>query len=421
MDKKLGKKKKGSVMILLAILLPSLLGFTSMAIDVGNIYFVHNKMQTAADAAALAAATSVNTITPGNNSSASTLAQQIATKNNFTNGSNNTVVTVSIPPGNPYGHSSSYANNSNYARVQISQPVALFFGGFVGISTMAVSTNAVAGPGSSAPVVVSLATSGSGLNIQGSSSITAVGGTINVNSTSSSAIVLTGTSTITASQVNDVGGFSGSTNYVHGTLNQNYSTPASDPFASISTPSAPYTCNYTNYNAGGVTVATLSPGVYCGGINIGASAKVTFNPGLYIIYGGGFSVSGAATATGSGVTFFNTGTASGTYKYGGITVAGSAAVTLSAPTSGTYTGMLFMQAPQNTVAASLSGATNSFYEGNLYFPGAAITISGSSSLAQPVGITAAQSINITGASSITFTNSYGGGSSVSSSGIVLYE
>jgi len=37
---------------------------------------------------------------------------------------------------------------------------------------------------------------------------------------------------------------------------------------------------------------TLSPGVYCGGISISGSQKVNFEPGVYIMDGGSFDVSG---------------------------------------------------------------------------------------------------------------------------------
>ena len=62
--------------------------------------------------------------------------------------------------------------------------------------------------------------------------------------------------------------------------------------------------------------------------------------GTYIIEGGGFSVSGAASVTGSGVMIVNAGSdypnTGGTY--GSISLSGSGSYKLTPPTSGTYAG-----------------------------------------------------------------------------------
>ena len=81
------------------------------------------------------------------------------------------------------------------------------------------------------------------------------------------------------------------------------------------------------------------------------------NSGLYIIEGGGFTVSGNASVTGSGVTIFNAGskypTTGGTY--GSITLSGNGTFNLSAPTTGTYAGVVIFQPADNTKALSVSG------------------------------------------------------------------
>ena len=74
------------------------------------------------------------------------------------------------------------------------------------------------------------------------------------------------------------------------------------------------------------STATLNPGVYCGGIDVGSTGVVTFNPGNYILAGGGFNVNGGATVRGQNVMFYNT---TGAHKPGPIWVNGSATVDLS--------------------------------------------------------------------------------------------
>lgn len=402
-------KQKGAAAILFAILLPMLLALTCLAIDVSNLFLVREKMQVAADSAALAAAVSVYTVTPGNKGTAVTLAQTASQANGFTNGQNQISVTVSIPPGDPYHISPTYASNSSYARVQISQPVPLYFGGIVGISTMTVSANAVAGPTSVLQSVVTLAPSGSGaFQITGSGSVNLLQGSMSVNSSDSAALSVVGSATLTASAFNIAGGYSDVGGTIVGTINTHASNTSTDPFASLTPPTVPSTCNYTNYSLVGSSGGTLNPGTYCRGISLIGSGAVTFNPGTYILNGGGLNIVGSGSVSGTGVTFYNTGQASGSDAYGGISIVGSGSIQLSAPTTGTYAGMLIMQDPKNTQQASITGSSSTNFAGNLYFPGASLTITGSGTMSQPLGITVAQKITITGSGNIKFSNSYGG-------------
>ena len=51
-----GAGERGAVLVLVTLLLPVLIGFMALAIDVGYLYSVKRKLQTVADAAALACA-----------------------------------------------------------------------------------------------------------------------------------------------------------------------------------------------------------------------------------------------------------------------------------------------------------------------------------------------------------------------------
>ena len=90
------------------------------------------------------------------------------------------------------------------------------------------------------------------------------------------------------------------------------------------------------------TDAVLTPGTYCGGIYVGNGAtNVTFSSGIYVINGGGLSFNGSGkTVTGNGVMFYLTGTNS---TYDSVAIQNGVSVTFSAPTSGTYQGVLFFQ------------------------------------------------------------------------------
>jgi hypothetical protein len=141
-------------------------------------------------------------------------------------------------------------------------------------------------------------------------------------------------------------------------------------------------CTAHNFKVNGGTTVTIPPGTYCGGITISGSVDhIIFSPGEYILVGGGLSVNGSATVTGSGVTFFNT--YSNSDHYGAISLTGSGLVSLTAPTSGTDKALLFYQDPtvswSSSNGSSISGGTNSVFNGILYFPTTDLTYGGNSS------------------------------------------
>ena len=78
-----------------------------------------------------------------------------------------------------------------------------------------------------------------------------------------------------------------------------------DPLAGLAAPSS---SGLTNYGSVSLTSGsrTISPGIYSS-IKVSNSASLTMSPGTYIIKGGGFSVSGNANVSGSGVTIYNAG------------------------------------------------------------------------------------------------------------------
>jgi hypothetical protein len=108
------------------------------------------------------------------------------------------------------------------------------------------------------------------------------------------------------------------------------------------------------------------------------------NPGLYVIKGGGFTVSGSAAVSGSGITIFNAGsnynvTTDGG-NFGGIAFSGNGNVNLSPPTLGPYAGVLIYQSRVNSRALSIGGNANFKTSGIIYAANAQLTMSGNSSL-----------------------------------------
>ena len=122
----LKKQKRGSIMIMVVIVIPVLLGILSLAVDLGNVFLVRSQMQNAADAASLAAAGRLRSgTTAGQIAIAKTAAVNIANLNGFPIGAATTIV-VAIPPGpSPDGSTATYAANPLYARVTVTHNVPL--------------------------------------------------------------------------------------------------------------------------------------------------------------------------------------------------------------------------------------------------------------------------------------------------------
>lgn len=141
-------------------------------------------------------------------------------------------------------------------------------------------------------------------------------------------------------------------------------------------------------------------------------------PGLYIFTGStGLSVIGAVNISQSGtagVTIYNSGT-------GAISFTGASNVSLTAPTTGTYAGILFYQNPSDTAAATVTGASNADYIGALYFPDAALNYSGASNGAYTILV--AQTLAFVGAANIgdNYSTLPGGSPIAASTGITFAE
>jgi hypothetical protein len=149
-----------------------------------------------------------------------------------------------------------------------------------------------------------------------------------------------------------------------------------DPLASLQPPTVG-SCNHTNYNWSQGTT-TLSPGVYCGGINI-SGGNVSFSAGEYILDGGGLQINSASTTvTGSGVSFYNTATSG--YSYGTLTISGQPNVTFSAPTSGSMEGIFWFsdRNDTNTNQSQFNGATTASVQGTIYMPTGSLLYTGQS-------------------------------------------
>jgi len=195
---------------------------------------------------------------------------------------------------------------------------------------------------------------------------------IQIDSSSSSALSVSGSACVSGTAINIVGGDSATC--ANPTPKTDVDLEA-DPLAWLPAP-AVGGCNYTNTKVNKGPAPTLNPGVYCGGITISGGNGAYVTSGTYILLGGGLTVSGGSWIQGAspatGVTFYNTSDASHTWKP--ITVSGGSNITLKAPATGTYEGILFFDRTVSTTQQTVSGGSGANIEGALYLPNTPLTL-----------------------------------------------
>ena len=235
--------------------------------------------------------------------------------------------------------------------------------------------------GSIYSIVVLSPTANGALTVSGNAKVS-VPGAIVVDSSSSSAISGSGTASLTASIIDAVGGYQKASGETFSPAPSTGAASLADPLAGLATPS---TSGLTNYGSVNLTSGskTISPGIYSS-IKVSNSASLTMSAGTYIIEGGGFSVSGSANVSGSGVTIYNAGSncpsTGGTY--GSINWSSTGTFNLSAPSSGTYAGILIFQSRDNTQTLSInvSGNSGSAITGTIYAASAQLVDGGTTPL-----------------------------------------
>lgn len=368
-------ESRGSVAIVVALIIFAAIGMTALAVDVSLWSSAKNAAQGAADDAALSAVVAADA---GNSSTRiKNEALGIAALHGFTNGVNGVTVTLTNPPT-----SGNYAGNSSAYEVTVTQPQKLYFAGVLGHApTVAGSAVGLASGG--APCLLSLNTSAIGaINLNTSAAAGVSNCIVAANSSSSQAVELQGSSVnLTAPEMNVVGNYSvsGGATMSVATLKTDAAATA-DPYANLAVPSFSG-CNHKNYSVGGMGMkminVTLNPGVYCNGLSIsGSGTTVTMNPGIYIINSGNFDIGNGATVNGSGVSVVLTSTSN---SYGTVNISGCT-VSITAPSSGSMQGVAICQDRRAPSSGSnvISGGSGVNIAGSLYFPSQTLAYSGNS-------------------------------------------
>ncbi|MGE4064153.1 MAG: pilus assembly protein TadG-related protein [Rhodospirillaceae bacterium] len=354
-------------MIIAAFILPVALGFTALAVEGGLWYADQHQLRNMADTAALAAGWA-------RKDEADELDAAVAAVEEMGyDAAIDEVFVISPPEGG------AYEDDEQALEILVvrTRPV-LMSAMFVDGDDMAIEARSVVrldeAPG--APLcMLALRPTNNGYTASGGATLTLDNCGMHVNSSSSGAMTMSGGATVTADWVH-VGGTitkSGGAQVYTEEL-ETGADPLADPYSDLEFPGAG-TCDYNNVHYSGSAVVTLNPGRYCNGLQASGSAKITLNPGTYIIDRGALQFSGGTTLTGTGgVTIILTGSGS---QWASATFSGGSTITLNAPTTGSYAGMVLMKNRLATSGAvSLSGGSGMKLKGAIYMPTQAISYSG---------------------------------------------
>ncbi len=452
----LWRQDHGQVTLLAALSLVVLLGFTGFAVDVGNLRLSKNNLQAAADAAAIAAALEIQSCAGTAlcsamvNATAASLSENgfgsaVMTTNCAAQGTSTVRVSLNNGPC-ARGTSDPYTGKTNYVEVVLARSTPMWFSSAMGMKSTVVSARSEAGRAQGTNCIFALdPDGGNAVSVDLLASVNGHCGMV-VESNAWNALSCNLLASISMSQI----GVAGHTQQLLCPVSPTPKTIAvpspADPLASLPKPSVPacgtsLTSPY--HGAPGPIVilgnATLYPdAAYCGGITILPTANVTFMPGTYVLKStsilglpvlGGLSLDIGGTINGSGVTFYNYGP-SGAISMVATSLLGNG-VNLSAPTSGTYSGILFFQDPQNVSQATILGTTswNTNINGTYYFPTARVLFAASGVTAYNILVAydidfAALTLGTTKATASSFMSDYSSlanGSPLQSSAAVLVQ
>jgi Flp pilus assembly protein TadG len=419
--RRLPNEKRGSVAIYFSLSLFPILMMTGAAIDYGRALSAKAHLQSAVDAATVAVTQSSVQSPNFTQTQRLALAQ---TTFNAALGPLASTLNVTVGESDPTSAKAYYevtASTSvptaimNIAKID-SMPITVKSGGKI--------KNAPSGPGTGC--VLSLDNSAvDAFWDNGNATVNLSGCDIYDNSSNGAALAVGGNATLVAKSINVTGGVSGASK-ITTTMTKSDGSKAiytgaartPDPYANVTIP-AYLGCDQTNYST--TKDAALTPGVYCGGIQINSKAVVTMAPGLYVINGGSFTINGQASLSSitvggvSGVTIVFTSSTNSNWPT--VTFNGGGTINLTAPTTADIAngnkglnGILFYGDRNMPVGLNykINGGSTQTLTGAIYLPEAAIFYAGNTS--------ATNCIQLIG-DTVTFT----GNSNIAISGCGIYN
>jgi Flp pilus assembly protein TadG len=398
--------RRGTALAIVAVMLVPIIGVLALVVDGGFLMAERQHAQAVADSAAQAAAITlyqnggqISTSTPDPGGQAKKIALANASANGYANDGTTSTVTVNIPP-----KSGLFINKLNYAEVIVQNNAERLFSALWGAGTMSVTARSVArGQGQTAnPAILLLdPTMARALDGTGNGNVTVTGGSIVIDSSNRQAGVLTGNGNISAPNVNFYGNYNTTGSGEFASTVKTGVAPTADPLLSLPVPD-PTTMTVqssNNYQVSSSGNYTLQPGVYRGGISLSGPSPgtVTLMPGIYYMQGGGFSISGGLSVSGSGVTIYN----APVKNNESVSLSGNGSLTLSPPTSGAYKGIAIFQERSATAEVDITGNGSMNLTGTIYAAGATVELTGNGGSNVMGSQIIADSMTVTGNGSVS--------------------
>ena len=408
--KKLWGDRRGNALLIAGAALPLLMGSAGLASDTIQWVLWKRQLQRLADSGAEAGAYAKVAGAAIDNCSSVATATYSSPVAYDVKKNNHLPQTPTCAATNPPS-TGSYTSDSNAVRVTVSMQRALSFTGLFMSSPPTITATATATivPAGKYCVISKETGNVTGIDATGSTTVNLGCGMI-TNSTSMSAAVATGSSSVTASPIAAVGGIPSSTHWGSGTVLQPFTIAQPDPFGNVQLPT-PSGCGAFPANSPSSTITVSNPsGVRCFNGDINIKGNVTLASGTYILDGGSMSM----TNTGASLTCLqctfvlmnSSGGAVGTVDLEGGTMnitAPSTGCTVGA--AGCYDGLLFYQsrtaAVDNTV--KINGNNGSTISGALYFPNGDLTFNGDSGMTANCMQIVVKDVKFTGNSAVSNT------------------
>ena len=396
------QRQKGTSVVIVAIVLPVLLAGLGLVIDNGQAFDMRRRLQKAADAGAIAAS---HELRRGNTHGFRKVVIENVTRNGFS--TPETLVQIFNPP-----KTGKRAGDPDFVEVELRHEAPLYFMKAFYDSRVMVEARAIGGILPTQLCMLALnKTASPGLLVAGNAYVDVSKCGVQVDSSASQAARTNGGATMKAATIDVVGQYTGFGFSPTPRVEQPY---IEDPLVSLPAPSIGKCLSAKGRKVKGM--ATLSPGTYCGGIDVGAGATATLNPGVYVLKGGGLTVHGGGTIKGDEVMFYNT-----TGSYAPINFGGGSLALLTAPTDGTYKGILFFtdRAVSGGKANLFTASALSRFTGTLYFPTTPLTFIGSTELLVQEMLIIADTIEFQGNCTVT-TLTEGNSSAFTSDAVLVY-
>lgn len=389
--KRLFRNRAGGVMTYTAVLIPVLVGAAGLSVDVSSWHLQHKTMRASADAAAFAAALELLRTDSSHINQAAT---EAAGRNGFKIGED--TIVINNPP-----LTGSRAGATDSVEVIVTRQAPALLSSVVGEESQTIVARAVAFGSANDTCVWALNPSVSGaVTVSGGANVTLDCGMF-INSSNSSALAQSGSSCIHATEAKVVGNYSGTC------VDPAPSTgvpPIEDPLSWV-TPPAYSGCDVnskTKVVAG--QTKTVNPGVYCAAIEVQAGGSLHFNPGLYVMVGGGITFASSANITGYDVNFY---LSEFNGQSGTINIAAGANVDLVAGNYGGLDGILFYHDANSPsgLSHSITGGATMNLDGILYFPNQNLKFAGGSATDTTNSILIADTVTFTGNTEIGLSGS----------------